>query len=85
MKTQSPNHRSILKSLAYLNKHSKDEVSVIWVNERSCRIVYGQQCIYPVYIADACLLESLVADRLNAIACMVAKIKLKSWMDKNVK
>lgn len=83
MKKQSPNYRSILRSLAYLNKYSKGEVSIVWVNDRNCKIIYGNQCIYPVSVPDAHLLDSLVADRLNTIANKVAKIKFAAWMSRN--
>lgn len=80
MKTQSPNYRAIVRSLRYLSKQSHHEVSVAWIDSRHCKIICGQEFVYPVTVQDGRVLEATVADRLEKIVSRIASIKFREVM-----
>lgn len=85
LKTQSPNYRSIIQSVGYLNKQTKYKVLVLWLNVHNCKIIYSDQYTNTVSVSDPRLLEAAVADRLSAITDQIAKIKFARWERDNAK
>jgi hypothetical protein len=76
----SPEYKSIINSLNYINRGDARDFSIIWVSDTKARVVNENETIQSISVQRAELLDSTVAEYLVQYCELLAKVRFNQYM-----